>query len=745
VRLNFTERSGLIGVGEARRRYEDAVYAYLVGDFEGAATDFYILTQSRALGNADLARDAEWYFAECLFELGNYRTAEESYRAIVDKGTSHPYFSDAVRRNLEVYGILGDDAGFTSYYNTWIVTGKVPATDLVNYTLAKAFVRRGELPRAKALFDGLGSSSPFYTRARYQMGVLMIKERNLPAAISEFKKVEGAPVTDEEQKRIQGLAVLALGRLYYETSEFRQASAYYDRVEKSSPEFADKLYEAVWSFVKQAGVDEASAGSLELGSSAYDAKRAEADARWGDALSQVDIFLLAFPEHRFTAQLKLLQGHLHMKLRQYDEARRSYEEVIEAYGPVVDRLGEIGADTASAARFLDRIGDTGGTSGLPPYALEMLLGRDDIGRATHAFLDIRELRKQVGDAERTVGELESALSSDSDTLGVFVTARNQLTLMRGAELAMRARLLAAEIGYLKGRSSGNAKTEIGGLQKEVESIGAVDDPASEVGDTTDRLLIYEAQVREVQQRAFRVEQVAQEAVASGKSIAEVLSQGSSKLSAADQEKLRAELASARGELEKDLVELQSAQSEVTRRRIMRTVEAGSVQENQGARAQALARYAALRDRVSSYRRNVQDSDSAAIYAQIDRLWGQVDALEATSSEAAKVVSAGEVRETQAVRQRLAATSQKVTELKRELDARGADTEALAAKVALGGVRGVRQEFQSAIIDAEKGIVDVYWIRKSETSDEQDALVAQQAKLLQELNDRFRVIRENLDR
>lgn len=720
TRLNFTERSGLIGVSEARRRYEDAVYAYLVGDFEGAATDFYILTQSRALGNAELARDSEWYLAECLFEMNNLRTADESYRVIVDKGNTHPYFADAVRRALEVRGILGDDAGFTAYYNTYIVSGKVPATDLVNYTLAKAFVRRAELPRAKALFDAIPTSSGQYARSRYQLGVLMIQEGNLPAAISEFQKVESVTVSDADAERIRDLAILALGRLYYEEGDFPKASAYYDRIPKSSAEFSDKLYEAVWSFVKQ--------------------------ERWEDALSQVDIFLLAYPEHRRAAQLELLRGHLHMKLKQYDEAKKAYEEVAAAYSPVAARLDEIGVDAASAGRFLDRIGDTGGTSGLPPYAIEMLLGRDDVGRALQAFLAIRSQRDEIEEAERDLADLQTALSGDSDALGMFVTARNRLTTMRGAGLSMRGRLLDVEINYLRSRSSGATKAEIMVLAKELEAaLASDDDVGSTVGTTTDRLQIYEAQVREVQQRAFRVQQVAEEAVATGKSVAEVLSGGSSKLSLADQDALRAELAIVRGDLEKALIEVESTQSEITRRRIMRTVERAAVSEDQGERSSALARYGALRGRLATYRRNVQDTDSASIYAQIDRLWGELDSLETRSAEAARVVSTGEARETQAVRQRLAATAQKVTELKRDIDTESATTEALAARVALGGVRAVGVEFEGSVVDAEKGVVDVYWIRKSETADEQDELIAQQAKLLAELNDRFRIIRENLDR
>src|SRR5262245_53177972 len=93
LRVNFTDRSGLIGVAEARSRYEDAVYLYLIGDFTSAATAFYILVQSNALGNAELARDADWYFAESLFEIGNYATAIEAYRAIIDAGPAHPYFA----------------------------------------------------------------------------------------------------------------------------------------------------------------------------------------------------------------------------------------------------------------------------------------------------------------------------------------------------------------------------------------------------------------------------------------------------------------------------------------------------------------------------------------------------------------------------------------------------------------------------------------------------------------------------
>lgn len=149
---NFTERSGLIGVTEARQRYEDAVYQFLIGEYDRASISFFILVNAKALGNADLARDAEWYLGECLFKMENYRTSAEAFRTIIDQGPSHPYFTDAVRRSLESFAILRDNEAFDSYYNSFILTGRVKSTELISYTLAKSFRLRGYCQRAKPLY-----------------------------------------------------------------------------------------------------------------------------------------------------------------------------------------------------------------------------------------------------------------------------------------------------------------------------------------------------------------------------------------------------------------------------------------------------------------------------------------------------------------------------------------------------------------------------------------------------------------
>ncbi len=730
IRRNFTERSGLIGVTEARERYEDALYLYLVKDYENAATSFYILVQSRALGNMELARDSEWYLAECLFEMSNYRTSEEAYRSIAEKGSQHPYFPDAIRRLLEVYAILGDVERFDRFYNDFIVSGKVPATELINYTLAKSFYRRGEFNRSKAMFESLPPTSPYYGRARYFLGVLMIREKNYAQAIEEYQKVQALIPSDPDQQQILELSQLALARLYYETGKFKEANEWYGKIGETSPYFADKLYESVWTYVKQANA----APDVE-----------SARTYWKDALDRVGIFLLAFPEHRYTSALKILQGHLHMKLEAYEDARVAYERVVDEYTPLVARLDAVNGPD-QLRRLLEGAsgGDAGVSERLPPFAMGALLSNDDVSRAALAWRAVEGQKQELAESERMVKDLEAALSGGSNVLGGFAAARQEIAGIRGAALSMRDRLLEAEAIWLKSRLPSQMRGEIAQFQKErsavLVSVTAIDASADV---STDRVQVYEEQVREVQQRAFRLSQLAQEARSLAASTAEQVAQ--SKLSIADADRVRADIVVQQKELDAILLELQSLQGDVVRKRVLRTVDSGPVTADDGRREAVVRRYGELRARLQGWRGSVTDAEASAFYAQTDRVWAAVEALEASTADTSSLLAAAESREIGAVRTRLARESQRVVELRRDIERGSADAEAIALRAIRTGIRDLEEEFRGDVLEADKGIVDVYWLRKSAASDQMTELGEEQARLLRELDDQFRIVRENLDR
>ena len=264
----YGHRRGLIGAHAAEIRFEDGVFAYLVEDYNRAATIFFTLVEAEALVEDSFARDAEWYLAECLLEDSNYMSAVDAYQRIIAQGQSHPFFSDAVRRQLEAYGYLRDSAGFYRVYNRYIVTSIVPTTDEVQYSMAKSFYHQGDWTRAKSLFAEVSADSPMYTRARYFLGAILVAEGQLKSAIPQFERVTQymPPMQADGYHGVGGiqkyaamrslesdvteLARLALGRIFFELGEYSDAQRYYQEIRTESPFFPDQLFELVWVYKK---------------------------------------------------------------------------------------------------------------------------------------------------------------------------------------------------------------------------------------------------------------------------------------------------------------------------------------------------------------------------------------------------------------------------------------------------------------------------------------------------------------
>lgn len=652
LRRNFTERSGLIGATEARKRYEEGVYQYLIGDYESAATSFYILVQARALATPDLARDADWYLAECLFELDNYRTAVEAYRAIVEVGPSHPYFPDAVRRTLETYALLGDIDAFNTFYNQYIVSGKVPTTELISYTLAKSFYRRGEDIRSKAMFEAIAPGSPYYSRARYFLGVQMIKEGNVKQAMLEFENAEKDPVTDDDHKRVHELSELALARLYYEAGDTEQAMLWYGKVTKGSANFADQLYESAWALIKQGN-------SVTEARAAADAKL-EADAKakgdvftpdprlspeevkiWNAAAVQVTLFLEQYPQHRYTASMKIDRGHLQMKLHDYDAAEQNYQKVVNEYAPVVEKLGEIVGDREVASRFLDELtDDKKGASEdlLPGYAEEILLSRPEVDRAASTWSNLQGQRADLAESEKLIGMLKTALGDGTRQLGNFVSARQQIDLYSGNVLTLQSRLVDAEIGALRSALPAH-RAELVALQKRRDNAYA-------------------------------------EAAASRDINVAVLN---------------------------TLLD--------------------------------------IRKTLAGYRSELSDASSVQT---IDASWAKLVALNTTLAQTRSVIVESEARELDAVRSKLDVTTARVSDLRTSVNAQSDAVTTLAEAAVQSGVRAVESDFRADVLSADKGIVDVAWLRKSSTTDEMETISKEQVALLKSIKEQYAALRANAD-
>jgi len=721
---DFLERRGLIGGAEAKQRYEDAVFAFLLEEYERAAHTFFTLVEADALQNADLRADAEWYLAESLFELGNFNLANQSYEAIVTRGPSHPFFSDAVRRQLELYTIIRDPESFFSVYNRFILTNRVQATDSVQYTLAKSFYRQGDMVRAKSLFGEIGAASSYYGKSRYLLGVVLVAEQNLEAAINAFGVVSELSVENEQDQEIVHLANLALGRLYYETGDLASSSQFYQLIGRDSQYFSDSLYEIVWTFIKQEDYTE--------------------------SLRAVEIFLLAFPEHKSTAQLKVIQGHLHMKLDQYETALNTYERVITEYTPIQNQLLEIAQDPIQPEKWFQRLVELDAeesyeTDVVPTYTVEMLIRNPRFHRIRDAVQELDRQEEDVEKAEDLLEEVQAALTN-LDHLGNYKRARARLGFLETELLRVQNDLLAAEEGWLLDLADASTLGQIGRLQQQREKlVGGARELTASSETADEQREAYEDQVRAVQSYALRIEQELKTAQAEAAALQRMIDSGETPLSESQLRDANRKLEALRADMEKQAEELKRAQSDSTRSGVVSTMVQGAEPEGQGATMADLSdAYRALRTQYGRLLVSYAGMDREGFIERVKADWSRVDAIQRGTNQIYTTLRAQESKEIAVVREKLAEQEDQVQLVRRDVDTEGSMGDTLAVDITRLGFRELEETFGEKVLEADIGIVDVFWTRKVDVGTDLEGLALEQQSLLNELDARFSNITRGME-
>lgn len=717
---DYTQRRGLIGSEEALQRFEDSVYIYLIGEYERAASNFYTLVESESLTNTALAQDSQWYLAECLYELENYSTAIDVYEAIIAAGPAHPFFADAVRRELEIYGILRDNEAFYEVYRRFILSNKVPENDRVKYTVAKSFYRQGEQVRAKSKFGEIPTDSAFYGRSRYFLGTILAQEGAIEQAIAEFQRV--ASLEGSEDPDVMELTWLALGRLYYESGDYASATDHYQKISSDSPWFADQLYELVWTYIKQ--------------------------EEWEQAIENVEIFLIAFPEHRYSMQLQLNQGHLQMKEKEFEEALSSYELVVDAYTPLHLTLEGLEGSREDPAVFFRRIVDRAPFEGgqtLPDYAVEMLERESEFARAVEVQRQLDSQEADLEEAEQLVEDINAALAAGEGSIGTFGRGRASLLRAQADTLSFRSRLIEAELNYLEEQAADRAQPEVEAARSQWEVLQTRSaDVQGEESARTDRYQVFEDQVREVQSEAFRVSQLAASLQSEGAALRRALEEKAGSLTDEDEQRVRDELAEVRGELDEIQRDLETLQSPATRRVVMAPLPQGRNSDASNQRTMIVNDYGSLRTKVKGVRGAVSDPERTAIFSRSDALWARLDAIDARADVVRGDLGQAEQQELAILKRKLAEETETVRGLDGDLVAVQGTADDLSVEITRSNFARLQEQVFETIMEADKGIVDVYWIRKTDVGDEITRLAKERGLKLDELNSRFNVIRQKLE-
>ena len=122
-----------------------------------------------------------------------------------------------------------------------------------NYIVALSWAKKGRLLEAVREFKKLSPDDRNYFPASYRKAMLLNQYSKNDLAIRELKKflypgfLDRAPLKKSEKENLKNLSALALGRIYYEKSEFLKSIYYYRTVEKDSLQYYDALFEQSWA------------------------------------------------------------------------------------------------------------------------------------------------------------------------------------------------------------------------------------------------------------------------------------------------------------------------------------------------------------------------------------------------------------------------------------------------------------------------------------------------------------------
>lgn len=692
-----TTPGAYLSADEAITRYQDYMFLHMIGQHGPAAEGFFALVTTGSLTDAGMHHDAEWYLAESLAGLGNLQTAAGRFKVIVDD-PKHPFRPDAVRRLLEIYAKTGDGDAFKALYDAEIVTGKVKATGLITYSLAKSFYLKGDRASARSYFQQVPADNEWFGRARYFLAVMDVEDKNLAGATATFAEVAAMSVRTPDDRRVHDLALLAQGRIAYDRKDFPKAYEAYTAISNDS-EFQDqKLYETVWTSIRRKD--------------------------WRDALNNVEIFLLAFPDHQYAAQLRLLQGHLNFQQDQWPDALSSYELVIQDYEPIRARFATLAGDGPESEAAVDAFLGAGARSpDLPEYALALMRSDPELGRTLQAFSELAAQRDDIAASEGLIEELRAFI------LGSGAASSYDRMVMdghwyRSRLLGSRLSLLETEERWLGDSSLAARRTELAGRWAAVDQ--RVSAGAAQLDDYERVLAGLRSDVDNAQREIVKCDRRIGEIEPAIRMAAE-----------AQKATLRAELETtraAKADAEARIVDANRKISEVPMPQVVSTAPAAEI-ASLAAEIDDLARkYTSLR---------AQAKSAATTGPRIDAAHNAAIVVFVRVGDALQALEQNTKGELGAVRERFEAEIVNVAQERADCDRTTAQAKAVSKDATRKGFAALEDYVGGSVLKADMGIVDVYWAQKLDTDDELVAVRKEKDATLAELDRRFALIREKL--
>jgi tetratricopeptide (TPR) repeat protein len=694
--------------------------------------------------------DASLMIGESYMATKQYLSARRHFREILDNGARSPYdgfVGKALSRLVDIALRTDDLAGLDYVFER---LSRLPTTDRTGslaYARAKALYAKKDYSSAKAAINGVPAASPYTLQAQYLLGVVMLKEAlaatpaapqpaaavaatpstpGSPAAapppdtrfvqpIEQFRKVTRIPATSSDQEHVVDLAWMAIGRLFYETSNYLDAVEAYSHVGRNSPEFSTTLYELAWVFVR-------------LG----DFSRAQ---------RALEVLTITDPNNLELADGSLLRADLMLRSGDFQNALNLYRNVREHFDPIRKSVDDFLASTSDPAVYYDKLTADEATMAtetrLPKVVLDWAREQAEDEHVFGMIDDVTRSRDLVKRSRKLAVKLDAVLSVPTRAKA-FPELRSgiQYSMSLMNKVAKARATLAEGMDDVAGDAGGELaqiRSERRGLQKRLGWLPVTDGDFLRRDDVGDR-------------QWNKVSQVLQSMTLEADKLAAIVNGLKRVLKDSDQYGVTADANSRnRFKLEIEANERDLATYNKRIEEYRDAIENGRAMVGFGDQRyveddDARKRFRELFSREVAMVASGQDSGDAVNYAKgIQSLLGRADIdeqrLEATRSKLEKQA----LEQAQSLRQKIAAEVVALETYAQNLDGLDQQARLLVGEIAMKNFALVRDRVKNIVLRADVGIVQQAWEVREEQRLRVRNLQRERSREEQNLNDELREV------
>jgi hypothetical protein len=140
----------------------------------------------------------------------------------------------------------------------------------------------------------------------------------------------------------------------------------------------------------------------------------------------------------------------------------------------------------------------------------------------------------------------------------------------------------------------------------------------------------------------------------------------------------------------------------------------------------------------------QVAASGEQYSRVDKLWAQSLDFEKRAHQTLLKLVRAERAELAIMRKKLAVEMGHMGSIEADLGGTATQMDGLSSGITLAGISRVEDAFDETVMGADRGIVDVYWVKKGNATAEKLRLNNEKSKRRQELKQRFLIINSRLE-